>query len=145
MNDNKIKVVFLGDTHVRHHRVDLPSGDLLCFTGDFMSSGYYEQEVLDFIDWLKEISHKYIYIVCIAGNHDRYCESFPSYQIKDMFEKHYDDGIRYIQNEGIILDFDDKGKLKLYGTPYQNFFCGWAWNIENSKELEMVYEQIVYI
>ena len=73
----KIKVCFISDTHTRHKRLNLQPADLLCFTGDFMSSGYSEAEIHDFINWVNNISDNYIYVVIIPGNHDRYTEVFP--------------------------------------------------------------------
>lgn len=132
-----MRVVFLSDTHTRHKSLTskLPEGDCIVFGGDFMSSGWYESEVHDFIEWLKGLNYKYKIVV--AGNHDRFCEAFPSYQIKDMFEKYYDDGVRYVQDEEIEIE-----GLKIFGTPYQPFFCNWAFNIKDSDELSEIYDKI---
>lgn len=130
-----MKITFLSDTHNRHHLLKLEGGDILCFTGDFMTTGYNHMEVNDFLEWLK--SQPYKIKLVVAGNHDRYCQSFPKYQIKDMFEKYYDNGIRYLQDDEIEIM-----GLKFYATPYQNYFCGWAWNIKDSEKLYMIYEQI---
>ena len=130
-----MKITFLSDTHNRHQQIKLEGGDILFFTGDFMTTGYSQVEVNNFLEWLKE--QPYRYKVCIAGNHDRYCESFPSYQIKDMFEQYYDDGVRYIQDEEIEVE-----GLKIYGTPYQPYFCNWAFNVQDTNKLSMIFEQI---
>lgn len=128
------KVTFLSDTHTRtNFDIPLPGGDLLIFAGDCMSSGYALNELEDFVYWISK--QDYTYKVCIAGNHDRYCENFPKYMVKDIFERYYDDGVRYIQDELIELC-----GLKIYGTPYQPFFCDWAFNIKDSGTLKNIFK-----
>lgn len=129
------KVTFISDTHTRHNHINLEGGDILCFSGDFMSAGYNITEVFDFLDWFRKQPYKYK--ICVAGNHDRYCEAFPTYQIKDMFEKYYDEGVRYIQDEEIEVD-----GLKIYGTPYQPYFFNWAFNVKDSGKLTVIFSQI---
>lgn len=139
---SKILTTFVSDTHTLHKRLNLPGGDLLCLTGDFMSSGYVVQELNDFVNWLVEKgSPIYKHIVVVAGNHDRICETFPDYQIKDMFEK--TDNIHYLKDETIELDFEDKGKLTIVGTPYQPDFCSWAFNVKDPDKLQFIYENVI--
>ncbi len=130
-----MKVTFISDTHTRHKRIELPGGDMLIFSGDAMSSGYYNGELNDFVDWIKDQPYKYK--ICIAGNHDRYCESFPKDFIKDVFEKYYDNGVRYICDEEIEIE-----GIRIYGTPYQPYFCGWAFNVMDEEILTNIYKQI---
>ena len=40
-----MKITFISDTHSRHHRIKLPGGDMLIFSGDFMTNGYYVDEI----------------------------------------------------------------------------------------------------
>lgn len=130
-----MKITFLSDTHNRHDSIELPGGDILIYAGDLMTSGYHSSEIDDFTEWLKNQNYKYK--ICIAGNHDRYCEAYPLYTVKDMFEKYYDDGIRYICNEMIEIE-----GLKIYGTPYQPYFCNWAFNVPDEDKLYEIYKQI---
>lgn len=142
MGNERIRVVFISDTHTRHEKIDIPDGDLLCFTGDFMSSGYREYEVKSFIGWLKTISPRFKHIVVIAGNHDRYCESFPE-EMRNRFQECHGDNIWYLYNETIELDFGERGKLKITGTPAQPYFCNWAFNVRNSDELYSIYSDVI--
>ena len=130
-----MRITFLSDTHNKHEYTKLDGGDILCFTGDFMTSGYNQMEVNSFLEWIKK--QKYFYKLCVSGNHDRFCETFPKYQIKDIFEKYYNDGVRYLQDDEIEIE-----GLKFYATPYQNYFCGWAWNVQDTKQLGLIYDQI---
>ena len=139
---DKIKTTFISDTHTLHKRLNLPGGDLCCFTGDYMGSGYVVQEMMDFIDWLVEhVSPKYKYVVLVAGNHDRLLEAYPDYQVKDMFGRK--DNIIYIKDETVELDFGEKGKLKISGTPFQPFFCSWAFNVKDSDKLQFIFDNVV--
>ena len=131
-----MKITFISDTHCKHNRMNpLPGGDILIFSGDAMSSGYYPQELDGFLIWLKD--QPYTYKICIAGNHDRYCETLPSYMTKDVYEKYYDQGVRYLCNESIEIE-----GLKIYGTPYQPYFCDWAFNVPDSEKLYNIFKQI---
>ena len=131
-----LKVTFISDTHCKHNRMPvLPGGDILIFSGDAMSSGYYPAELDGFLEWIQK--QDYRYKVCIAGNHDRYCETLPSYMTKDVFERYYEQGVRYLHNECIDIE-----GLKIYGTPYQPYFCNWAFNISDSEELYNIYKLI---
>lgn len=130
-----MKVTFISDTHNRHRRIELPGGDMLIYAGDFMSSGYYIEELHDFVSWIAEQPYKYK--VCIAGNHDRLCESYPYEKVKDLFEYYYDDGVRYIMDEEIEIE-----GLRIYGTPYQPYFLNWAFNVKSERKLTEIYTKI---
>lgn len=132
-----MKVTFISDTHVKHDILSsinpLSGGDILIFAGDCMSSGYHSDELTRFIKWVK--LQPYTYKICIAGNHDRYCEKCPT--VKNEFEKYYDDGVRYLCNEMIEVE-----GLKIYGTPHQPYFCDWAFNVPDENKLYEIYKQI---
>ena len=140
--ENKLRCTCASDTHTLHKRLKLDGGDLFLFTGDFMSSGYRADELQDFVAWLKDyVSPLYTHVALIAGNHDRMAESFPDYQVKDMFE--VADKIHYIKDEAIELEFQNGQKLKIAGTPMQPFFCNWAFNVKDSDKLQFIYDSVV--
>lgn len=138
---------FISDTHVRNNKCtklindslrehNANEGFCLVFSGDLMSTGYNMDEILAFLNWIKDLN--YTYKVCIAGNHDRAIENLGSDYCKNvLFGQYYDNGVRYIQDEEIELD-----GVRIYGTPYQPYFCHWAWNVSDSDRLKMIYEQI---
>ena len=111
-----MKITFISDTHTQHKKIELPEGDILIFSGDFMGSGYR------------------VYV--IAGNHDRYCENNP-----ELFEALVDD---YVEQNVIYLkdDMIEVEGLKIYGTPWQPYFCNWAFNIPESDVLTSLYQNI---
>lgn len=121
-----MNATFLSDTHSRHNRVTLPGGDILFYCGDIMTNGYHVDEIQSFLDWI--LKQDYKYKVIIPGNHDRYAEDFLS-QVKDMFEQHYDEGVRYLIDEETNIE-----GLRIYGTPYQPYFCDWAFNLPDEED-----------
>jgi len=70
-----MKVTLISDTHGKHKRwSDLPGGDILIHSGDFMNGGYSKLEAISFFDWFDNIKN-YKKKIFIAGNHDRILES----------------------------------------------------------------------
>lgn len=129
-----MKITFISDTHTQHKKIKLPEGDILIFSGDFMGSGYRVYEAQSFLKWFSEQPYKYK--IFIAGNHDRYCENNPK-----LFEALVDD---YVDQNVIYLKDDLIGVegLKIYGTPWQPYFCNWAFNIPESDRLISLYQNI---
>jgi Icc-related predicted phosphoesterase len=64
--------------------------------------------------WLDTVDAKEV--VAVLGNHDFIGEKHPNLISKDL--------------RWTLLDLDDTVKfgLKIWGSPYQNFFCNWAFN-----------------
>lgn len=129
-----MKITFISDTHTQHKKIELPGGDILIFSGDFMGSGYRVYEAQSFLKWFSEQPYKYK--IFIAGNHDRYCENNP-----ELFEALVDD---YVDQNVIYLkdDLIEIEGLKIYGTPWQPYFCNWAFNIPESDRLISLYQNI---
>ena len=129
-----MKITFISDTHTQHKKIELPGGDILIFSGDFMGSGYRVYEAQSFLKWFSEQPYKYK--IFIAGNHDRYCENNP-----ELFEALVDD---YVEQNVIYLkdDMIEVEGLKIYGTPWQPYFCNWAFNISDSDILTSLYQNI---
>ena len=129
-----MKITFISDTHTQHKKIELPGGDILIFSGDFMGSGYRVYEAQSFLKWFSEQPYKYK--IFIAGNHDRYCENNP-----ELFEALVDD---YVDQNVIYLkdDIIEVEGLKIYGTPWQPYFCNWAFNISDSDILTSLYQNI---
>ena len=52
-----MKITFISDTHTymydsNYKELMLPEGDILCFSGDIMSSGHNEGELIHFLKWV---------------------------------------------------------------------------------------------
>jgi len=130
------KITFISDTHGKHHEItnDLPGGDILIHAGDFMTSGYYEEEALSFLEWFMSLDN-YKHKIYIAGNHDRLFEDTPNI-VRELFEQ-YHPNIIYLQDSSIEV----KG-LKIYGSPWQPEFCDWAFNLPRGEKLKAVWDLI---
>lgn len=134
-----MKLTFISDTHTYmydefYKELILPEGDILCFTGDIMSSGYNEGELIHFLKWFSK--QPFIYKIFIAGNHDRYLEDY-SLLANDIISKYEQYGVIYLKNSS--FEYED---LKFYGTPHQPYFGGWAFNVPDSNKLINIYKQI---
>lgn len=124
-----MKITLISDTHTKHSLItkDLPGGDILIHSGDFMNSGYIEKDIIEFCKWFDEIEG-YNHKIFIAGNHDRLFENKPE-QVKEILS--YYPEIYYLQDS-----FIEVNNVKIYGSPWQPEFYNWAFNLpKNGPEL----------
>ena len=134
-----MKITFISDTHTymyddNYKELILPKGDVLCFSGDIMSSGHNEGELIHFLKWFAKQPFKYK--IFIAGNHDRYLED-KSLLANDIISMYHHYGIVYLKNSSFEID-----GIKFYGTPHQPYFCGWAFNVPDYEKLINIYQMI---
>lgn len=112
-----MRVVLLSDTHGLHDRVIIPEGDILVHAGDLTSSGKMK-EVAAAAAWIRKQPHKHKIVV--AGNHDW------------LFERNLALALEFMQGEGLVYLQDTETTiegLRFYGSPWQPFFCNWAFNV----------------
>ena len=143
----KMKITFISDTHGKHNQLskDLPGGDILIHAGDFMNSGYYKTEAIEFFNWFDAIDN-YDTKVFIAGNHDRIMEDDPTWA------QDYLTGfktIEYLQDDWMGLYFDGPNgdmpeeNIRIYGSPWQPEFYNWAFNLpRNGEEMKARWDAI---
>jgi Icc-related predicted phosphoesterase len=134
-----MKITFISDTHTymydyNYKELILPEGDILCFSGDMMSSGHNEGEIIHFLKWINKQPFKYK--IFIAGNHDRIFEDKPLIA-DELIQKYAGEGVFYLKNSSIEID-----GLTFYGTPHQPYFGGWAFNVPDFEKLIYIYQQI---
>jgi Icc-related predicted phosphoesterase len=134
-----LKITFISDTHTymydsRYKELMLPEGDIICFSGDLMTSGHNEGELIHFLKWFSKQPFKCK--IFIAGNHDRYLENYPSIA-NDIISEYKNKGVVYLNNSS----FEYEG-IKFYGTPHQPYFCDWAFNVPDCEKLMNIYQQI---
>jgi Icc-related predicted phosphoesterase len=122
-----MKTVFLSDTH--NYEVAVPEGDLVVHCGDATERGTI-QEVSKFAEWFGKLPHRHK--LFIAGNHDFLFEQNPT--VARLILK--DNGIAYLEDDYLELE-----GLRIYGTPQQPYFHGWAFNREEEDLME-IYERI---
>ena len=125
-----MKFVTISDTHGKHNRLILPSGDVLIHAGDICMKGD-KSEVEDFLKWFEKQNFKYK--ILIAGNHDFY------------FERESAENINSIIPEGIIYINDNYttiGGFKIWGSPITPWFFNWAFNRHRGEPINRHWELI---
>jgi Icc-related predicted phosphoesterase len=125
-----LKITALSDSHGLHDSVVVPKSDLLVHTGDFCNQGTL-QDVIAFAKWFskQEADCK----VCVAGNHDLYCEQ--SYSTVERIFAEF--GINYLENSSI----EYKG-FNIYGTPYTPVFFDWAYMFPREEMYDKVWSKV---
>jgi hypothetical protein len=144
MNRKTLKCTAISDTHTNFPK--LKGGDILIHAGDSTYLGQ-PKEVYPFLDWLAE--QDYTHKIFIAGNHDLGFEP-----IGEGIDCHLDTGYFRFRNMTLQKGLQDEYKayakerniiylhselvivegLRIYGSPYQPEFCGWAFNLPRSGE-----------
>lgn len=119
-----MRVVCLSDTHLRHRSsmIDVPKCDLLIHSGDALIGGD-EGELQEFLGWFSELPARHK--VYVAGNHDVLFEKDPA-RARALIP----DGVTYLQDSGVEI-----GGLKIWGSPWQPEFQGWAFNLPRGQAL----------
>lgn len=112
------KVVLMSDTHMKH-KFQVPDGDLLLHSGDALSWGN-PRELSEFVWWFAELPHPHK--VLVAGNHDWPLQRRHEREESEATLRRY--GIHYLRDSEVTLE-----GLRIYGSPWQPEFCGWAFNL----------------
>jgi len=124
-----MKIVCISDTHTYHEQVKRIEGDVVIHSGDVCAYGS-TKEFMRFLSWFTQYpcTHK----ILVAGNHD-WC-----------LQKHtnlHDDckasGVNFLFETSVTID-----GVTFYGTPFQPFFCDWAFNVLDSQVLQALYNNI---
>lgn len=121
-----MRIWHISDTHTFHGLLNIPENiDMVIHSGDCSNPRdpyTNEYEVLNFIEWYKQLPIKYK--VFVAGNHDTSIEK-RLVKPKQFTEA----GIIYLENDGAIIE-----GLNIWGSPITpSFGIGWAWNRERGK------------
>lgn len=117
-----MEIVFISDTHNKHHKIEIPCGDVIVHSGDISGRGS-EYEIKDFLEWYSdlEFQHK----ILVAGNHDfGFEEDHDKYS--KLCKKH---GIIYLNDEETVID-----GVKFWGSPVSPRFFDWAFNREITQK-----------
>lgn len=123
-----MRIIAISDTHAQFGKIltKLPSADLLIHSGDITNCGDIE-DLEQFVDEINLIKSRYQDIIVIGGNHDICLGD----ERKSLAEKIlFDVGIKYLHDSGI-----ESCGLKIYGSPYQPFFCDWQFNLPRGDAL----------
>eukprot|EP01089_Gocevia_fonbrunei_P021474 TRINITY_DN8361_c0_g1_i3.p1 TRINITY_DN8361_c0_g1~~TRINITY_DN8361_c0_g1_i3.p1 ORF type:complete len:257 (+),score=19.35 TRINITY_DN8361_c0_g1_i3:280-1050(+) len=147
--ENATRLVCLSDTHTKHWGIShIPDGDVLIHSGDFTMCGR-EDEVLDFVDFMKQLPHKHK--IVIAGNHDTvmytgwYQQHYWRYphgstgpnllNATELKQKLIDNFI-YLEDSEVTIN-----NIRFYGTPWTPAYHDWAFML-NSEQIENMWKLI---
>jgi Icc-related predicted phosphoesterase len=125
-----LRIVCVSDTHGRHTKTVLPPGDILVHAGDVTQRGTLE-EVEQFNEWLGTLDGRYRHKVVICGNHD-FC-----FQEQPTAARARITNAIYLEDSGCEID-----GLTFYGSPWQPWFGGWAFNLPRGEQLAAVWAKI---
>jgi Icc-related predicted phosphoesterase len=115
-----MRIIHLSDTHMLHRRLDVPLGDVLVHSGDFVGEGTLD-DYADVFDWLDAMPHAHK--VLVAGNHDALFEHFA-----DLIRKRVPRTVTYLEDSGMTI-----GGLKFWGSPWTP---GYAWMAFTYRAIE---------
>jgi len=124
-----IRIVCMSDLHNIPHDFTVPDGDILIVAGDICGIGN-EEEIKDFDEFLAAQNHSAKLV--IAGNHDFLFEDYSPENARKLL-KH----AIYLEDDGI-----DIYGIKFWGSPWQPYFGGWAFNLPRGPRLASVWEKI---
>ncbi|MCH2083122.1 MAG: metallophosphatase domain-containing protein [Saprospiraceae bacterium] len=124
-----MKILFISDTHSKHHRFNFPSADMIVHAGDFTRKGT-KEEVQDFLTWYQKLDFEHK--ILIGGNHDFFLEHH-SAAFRQMLPKN----IHYLEDEGITIE-----GIKFWGSPITPFFMDYAFNRQRGKEIRAYWDKI---
>lgn len=116
-----MRIVCVSDTHARHRRVAVPDGDLLIHAGDITNTGSLD-DVADFDRWLGSLPHQHKVVIC--GNHD-FCFQEQPGRARPLITNAI-----YLEDESAEV-----AGIRVYGSPWQPWFGGWAFNLPRGPEL----------
>lgn len=123
-----LRVVAMADTHGKHHRLEVPDGDVLIHAGDLTPRGTRPQ-LEEVTRWLRSLPHRHK--VVIAGNHDFFVQEKPA-EARKLFE-----GLTYLEDEETTVD-----GLRIWGSPWQPWFHDWAFNLQRGPDLDAKWKLI---
>jgi predicted phosphodiesterase len=115
-----IRLVFLSDTH-GYHDISVPPGDVLVHAGDGCRGGSLD-EARAWAEFLHRQPHRHK--IFIAGNHDRSFEADIEGS-RALFE-----GLDFLHDSGC-----ERLGVRFWGSPWQPWFCSWAFNLPRGPEL----------
>jgi predicted phosphodiesterase len=136
------RLVCISDTHELHNNLALPEGDILIHAGDWTYVGA-PKAVCNFIDWFSSQPHKHK--IFIAGNHEITLDdslSLPKaflarrFGLEGDFNKLRKTVTETPSNVHYLLDREIQIEgLRIYGSPWQPSFGGWAFNRERGPSI----------
>ncbi|MFN0060039.1 MAG: metallophosphatase domain-containing protein [Planctomycetota bacterium] len=126
-----LTIVALSDTHGLHDRITVPPGDILVHAGDLTRRGKLK-ELRDAARFLRALPHRHK--IVIAGNHD-FC--FERENERDIAREWMATAATYLEDSSVEVE-----GLRFYGSPWQPWFGGWAFNLDRGPQLREKWDLI---
>jgi Icc-related predicted phosphoesterase len=123
-----LRLVCMSDLHSLKPACPVPVGDVLIIAGDICGYGTLD-EIKAFDDFLADLPHSHKLL--IAGNHDWPFARVPQQAIALL------QNATYLEDSGIEID-----GIKFWGSPWQPFFCNWAFNLPRGTPLAKIWSKI---
>ena len=124
-----MRIVCIADTHLYEEDLEMPRGDLLIHAGDMLRRGTLE-ELRYAAQWLG--AQRYAAKVAIAGNHDWAFAREPA-QARAILPA----DVCYLEDGEVTID-----GVRIWGSPWQPEFFGWAFNLPRGEALAEVWAKI---
>lgn len=128
-----MKLALISDTHGLHDGLVVPNADVLVHAGDLTMRGS-RRELEEAAAWLASLPHKHK--VVVGGNHDwdlqRLLMADQESIIDSMFA-----GCHYLRDSSVNIE-----GFNFYGSPWQPFFCDWAFNLPRGSRLKEKWDMI---
>ena len=118
-----VRLVALADSHLAHHRLQVPEGDVLVHAGDLCGWGADLEELRPAVAWLRALPHRHK--VLVAGNHD-----WPFARAPAEARALLGDSVVYLEDAGANV-----AGLAFWGSPWQPEFGSWAFNLPRGAPL----------
>jgi len=123
-----MRLVCISDTHNRHGSLVIPDGDVLIHAGDLTGMGQLPK-IAAAAEFLASQPHRHK--VVIAGNHDWGFQRQPA-EARALMK-----GVTYLEDSGTVID-----GVPFWGSPWQPWFCSWAFNLQPGAELKEKWDHI---
>lgn len=118
-----MRIVCVADTHLFHHELVIPEGDVFVHAGDMCRGGELS-ELEACAKWIRGLPHRRK--VVVAGNHDwALATDEDRERARELFA-----GMDYLQDTGIEID-----GLRFWGSPWQPEYNAWAFNLPRGDAL----------
>jgi predicted phosphodiesterase len=116
-----VTIVALADTHMFHDELVVPPGDVLVHAGD-MTRGGTVRELRAAAEWIASLPHPHKLVV--AGNHELCLEREPDRAWPILA------GLTVLHDSAVTV-----AGLRFWGSPWQPWFCDWAFNLPRGPAL----------
>lgn len=126
----RVRLVCVADTHCYEQSLVVPDGDLFIHAGDLLGYGTLA-ELEPVAAWLRGLPHAHK--VVIAGNHD-WCFARAAAEARALLRAA---GAIYLQDDEVTID-----GVRLFGSPWQPEFGGWAFNLPRGPALADTWARI---